>query len=64
MSGFQIFAVDATFRALRDFFCAPNQKNALSFPDFCQKAWRAAVLQTFEACSALTAQAGNRTGVL
>jgi len=40
MSGFQIFAADATFqnRALRDFFTNPTTKYALSFPDFCQKA--------------------------
>jgi len=40
MAGFHIFAADAAFqnRAPRDFFYAPNQKNALSFPDFYQKA--------------------------
>jgi len=41
MSGFQIFAADATFqnRAARDLFTHPTKKNALSFPNFCQKAW-------------------------
>jgi len=41
MSGFQIFAADTTFqnRAARDFFTHPTKKNALSFPDFRQKAW-------------------------
>jgi len=41
MSGFQIFAAEAAFqnRAARDFFTHPTKKNALSFPDFCQKAW-------------------------
>jgi len=40
MSGFQIFAAHAAFqnRAARDFFTHPTKKNALSFPDFCQKA--------------------------
>jgi len=40
MSGFQIFAADAAFqnRTARDFFTHPTKKNALSFPDFCQKA--------------------------
>ena len=42
MSGFQIFAADATFqnRAARDFFTHPTKKNALSFPNLCQKAWQ------------------------
>jgi len=41
MSGFQIFAAHTAFqnRAARDFFTHPTKKNALSFPDFCQKAW-------------------------
>jgi len=40
MSDFQIFAADAAFqnRVARDFFTHPTKKNALSFPDFCQKA--------------------------
>jgi len=40
MSGFQIFAADAAFqnRAQRDFFTHPTKRNALSFPDFAQKA--------------------------
>ena len=41
MSGFYIFAADAAFqnRAARDFFTHPTKKNALSFPDYCQKAY-------------------------
>ena len=41
MSGFQIFAADAAFQnhAQRDFLTHPTKKNALSSPDFCQKAW-------------------------
>jgi len=40
MSGFQNFAADAAFknRAPRDFFTHRTKKNAISFPDFCQKA--------------------------
>jgi len=40
MSGFQIFAADAAFqnRALHDVFMNSTTNNALSFPDFCQKA--------------------------
>ena len=43
MSGFQIFAADAAFQnhAARNFFTHPTKGNALSFPDFCQKAWTA-----------------------
>jgi len=41
MTGFQIFAADAAFQnhAQRDFLTHPTKKNALSSPDFCQKAW-------------------------
>jgi len=41
MSGFQILTDNAAFqnRAPHDFLTYSTKTNALSFPDFCQKAW-------------------------